>query len=143
MAFPPFQAENTHPDTGEFKPVMSLRAPLIAVKQCKAGARIGYGGTYTCTRDTRIGIVAVGYADGYPGVVNKPLNVSIHGESAPVIGRVSMDMLTVDISSIDASVGDDVELWGDEIALMEIADAAGTISYDLLCRMGDHVSALL
>ena len=135
----PFQVENTHPDTSEFKPVMSLRAPLIAIKHCKQGARIGYGGTYTCPRDTRIGIVAIGYADGYPGVFNKPLNVSINGGLAPVVGRVSMDMLTIDISSIDASIGDDVELWGDEIALMEIADAARTISYDLLCRVGSHV----
>ena len=135
----PFQVENTHSNTSEFKPAMSLRAPLIAIKKCRQGARIGYGGTYTCARDTRIGVVAIGYADGYPSVFNKPPNVSINGELAPVIGRVSMDMLTIDISSIDASVGDDVELWGDEIALMEIAEAAGTISYDLLCRIGSHV----
>ena len=135
----PFQVENTHPDMSEFKPVMSLRAPLISIKQCKQGSRIGYGGTYTCPQDMRIGVVAIGYADGYPRTFKQGLNVSVNGNFAPIVGRVSMDMLTIDLSSIDASIGDDVELWGDDISITEVSGATNTLTYQLLCGIADHV----
>ena len=135
----PFQVENSHPDTSTLKPVMSLRAPLISIKHCKQGDSIGYGGIYTCPQDMRIGVVAIGYADGYPRSITTPLNVSLQGNLAPIVGRVSMDMLTIDITDLDASIGDDVELWGDDIPISEVATAANTISYELLCGITGHI----
>tara|TARA_R110002049_G_scaffold147342_1_gene310057 strand:- start:23847 stop:24926 length:1080 start_codon:yes stop_codon:yes gene_type:complete len=135
----PFHAEKTQPDTSELKPVMSLRAPLISTKLCKQGDKIGYGSSYTCPREMRVGVVAIGYADGYPRTITKPVNVSLNGNLAPVIGRVSMDMITIDLSHIDANLGDDVELWGDDIPVTEIACAANTISYELLCGVSGRI----
>jgi len=135
----PFQADKTHPDTSELKPVMSLRAPLISIKQCKQGDQIGYGSSYTCPNEMRIGVVAIGYADGYPRTLTSPTNVSINGNHARIVGRVSMDMITIDLSNIDASLGDDVELWGDDIPVAEVASAANTISYELLCGISGRI----
>ena len=135
----PFQADKTHPDTSELKPVMSLRAPLISIKQFKQGDKIGYGSTYTCPREMRVGVVAIGYADGYPRTLTDTVNVSLNGNLAPIIGRVSMDMITIDLSDTDANLGDDVELWGDDISIAEIASSANTISYELLCGISGRV----
>ena len=135
----PFQTDKSQPDTSELKPVMSLRAPLIAINQCKQGDQIGYGSRYTCPNEMRIGVVAIGYADGYPRTLTNPTNVSINGSHAPIVGRVSMDMMTIDLSDIDASLGDDVELWGDDIPVTEVASAANTISYELLCGISGRV----
>jgi alanine racemase len=135
----PFQADKTQPDTSELKPVMSLRAPLISIKQCKQGDKIGYGSTYICPREMRVGVVAIGYADGYPRAIENPVNVSLNGNLAPVIGRVSMDMITIDLNDTDASIGDDVELWGDDISVTDIASAANTISYELLCGISGRI----
>ncbi len=121
------------------QPVMSLRAPLIAVKSCKQGERIGYGGDYCCPHDMVVGIVAAGYADGYPRHLMNMPNCSVHGELAPIVGRVSMDMVTVDMTGIDAQIGDEVELWGNNISVTEIANNAETISYELLCAAGNAV----
>ncbi len=135
----PFQVEKAHPDTSDFKPVMSLRAPLISIKPFTQGDHIGYGSTYTCTQDMRVGIAAIGYADGYPRSLETSINVSIHGQLAPLLGRVSMDMVAVDLTDIKAEIGDDIELWGDDISVSEVASAANTISYDLLCGISGHV----
>jgi alanine racemase len=135
----PFLADKAQPDTSELKPVMSLRAPLISIKQCKQGDKIGYGSTYTCPREMRVGIVAIGYADGYPRAISEPVNVSLNGNLAPVIGRISMDMMTIDLSHTDANLGDDVELWGDDISVADIASAANTISYELLCGISGRI----
>ncbi|MFK8026900.1 MAG: alanine racemase [Gammaproteobacteria bacterium] len=136
----PFQADKTQPDTSELKPVMSLRAPLISIKQCKQGDHIGYGSTYTCAREMRVGVVAIGYADGYPRAITSPVNVSINGNLAPIIGRVSMDMLTIDLSHTEANLGDAVELWGDDISVTDVANAANTISYELLCGISGRIT---
>ncbi|MFK7794845.1 MAG: alanine racemase [Gammaproteobacteria bacterium] len=135
----PFHADKTQPDTSELKPVMSLRAPLISTKQCKQGDKIGYGSTYTCPREMRVGVVAIGYADGYPRSISNTVNVSLNGNLAPVIGRVSMDMITIDLSHTDANIGDDAELWGDDISISDIANAANTISYELLCGISGRI----
>jgi len=135
----PFQADRAHPDTSELKPVMSLRAPLISIKQFKQGDKIGYGSTYICPQEMRVGVVAIGYADGYPRTIEKPVNVSLNGNLAPVIGRISMDMITIDLSHTDANLGDEVELWGDDISVVDIASAANTISYELLCGISGRV----
>ena len=87
----------------------------------------------------RVGVVAIGYADGYPRGIENPVNVSLNGNLAPVIGRVSMDMITIDLNDTDASIGDDVELWGDDISVTDIASAANTISYELLCGISGRI----
>lgn len=120
-------------------PIMSLRAPLISIKKCQKGARIGYGGEYCCRRDMVTGVVAAGYADGYPRHLKRASSVFIHGKRAPVIGRVSMDMITIDLTAVNARVGDEVELWGKNISVTEIARNAETISYELLCAAGNAV----
>lgn len=135
----PFQADKTHPDTSELKPVMSLFAPIITIKQLRKGEHIGYGSQFTCPEDMRVAVVAMGYADGYPRALTSAMNVSIQGNLAPIIGRISMDMMTIDISHLNASVGDDVELWGEDIYVSDIAASANTISYELLCGISGRV----
>jgi len=135
----PFQNEQSHPNVSELKPVMSVRAPVIAIKQVKQGDRIGYGGSYTCPQDMRIGIVAMGYADGYPRSLEKTVPVSVRGCLCDVLGRVSMDMITIDLSDCDCEIGEHIELWGDDVPVADIAEAANTITYELLCRIAAHV----
>ena len=135
----PFQVEHSHPDTSDFKPVMSLRAPLISIKSLQRGDSIGYGSSYTCDQEMRVGVAAIGYADGYPRTLETSVNVSINGHLTPILGRVSMDMVAVDLTNIQAEIGDDIELWGDDIPVSEVANAANTISYDLLCGIAGHV----
>lgn len=135
----PFQVDKSHPDTSELKPVMSFFAPIISIKQFKKGDAIGYGSLYRCQTDMRVAVVAAGYADGYPRTLEIPVNVCINGNHAPVIGRVSMDMITIDVTHIDTSVGEDVELWGEDIPVTDIASSANTISYELLCGISARV----
>lgn len=138
----PFQVDKTHPDTTELKPVMSLHAPIITIKQFKKGDCIGYGSQYTCPEDMRLGVVAIGYADGYPRALTTAMNVSVNGNLAPIIGRISMDMITIDISHLDVTIGDDVELWGEDISVAEVAASANTISYELLCGISGRVNCI-
>jgi alanine racemase len=135
----PFQTDQCHPDITDLKPVMSVHAPIISIKQCKQGEHIGYGGHYTCPHDMRVGVVAIGYADGYPRTLTGEVNVSINGSHAPVVGRVSMDMITIGLDNINAQVGDEVELWGDEISVNDVAYAADTIGYELLCGITGRI----
>ncbi|MGI9227358.1 MAG: alanine racemase [Gammaproteobacteria bacterium] len=123
----------------ELKPVMSFRAPVISIKQCLQGDRIGYGGDYCCPHDMVIAVVAAGYADGYPRHIPGAPMISIHNKSVPIVGRVSMDMITADITGIESQVGDEVELWGNDISVEKIARDADTISYELLCAAGNAV----
>ncbi|PCH60956.1 MAG: alanine racemase [SAR86 cluster bacterium] len=127
-------------DAEALGPAMTLKARLIAIKTLKAGDAIGYGATYTCATDMCVGVVSIGYADGYPRSANSATEVLVHstGESAraKLLGRVSMDMISVDLSNVPhANVGDVVTLWGAGLPVDEVAKSAGTISYDLLCRV--------
>ena len=118
------------------KPVMTLRSRLISVRRRKEGDAIGYGGDYRCREDMLVGVVGVGYGDGYPREFRGAVSVLVRGLRAPVIGRVSMDMLTVDLRGVaDAQVGDEVILWGEGLPVEEVAEAAGTIPYRLLCGL--------
>ena len=118
------------------RPVMTLRSELISVRRRKKGDAIGYGGDYRCPEDMPVGIVGLGYGDGYPREVSPGVSVLIHGLRAPLIGRVSMDMLSVDMRAVaQAQVGDEVILWGQGLPVEEIAQAAGTIPYTLLCGL--------
>ncbi len=128
-------AANT-PVPARLKPVMTLRSRLISVRNRHKGDAIGYGGVYRCPQDMPVGVVGVGYGDGYPREFQTTVSVLVRGQRAPVIGRISMDMLTVDLRAVaGAQVGDEVILWGQGLPVEEIAHAAGTIPYTLLCGL--------
>ena len=135
------------PDRG-LRPAMTLRSRLIAINEVVAGEAIGYGGTCIAAQDARLGIVSIGYGDGYPRKApnGTPVVVRVHREErlvsqrCPLAGRVSMDMLIVDLSHCpEAMVGDEVVLWGEELPADEIARHCGTISYELFCQVTARV----
>jgi alanine racemase len=118
------------------KPVMTVRSALIAVKRVHKGESVGYGGTWTCPEDMPIGVVAIGYGDGYPRHCESGTPVLVNGRRAALIGRPSMDMLIVDLRNVpEAQVGDPVVLWGEGLPVEEVARYAGTIPYELLCSV--------
>lgn len=121
------------------QPVMMLQSRLIAINARKRGEPVGYGGVWVCPRDMRVGVVAIGYGDGYPRHVEQGTPVLVQGKRVPVIGRVSMDLLTVDLSGMEARVGDEVILWGKGLPVDEIAQHAATIAYELLCNVHGRV----
>lgn len=122
------------------EPAMSLSTRLIAVRACEAGERIGYGGSYTCPRAMRVGIAAIGYGDGYPRHAPSGTPVRVAGQTASVVGRVSMDLLAIDLTAAPAAdVGSEVLLWGPELPVEHIAEAAGTIGYELVCGVTRRV----
>ena len=119
---------------------MTLESRLIAVQSLKAGESVGYGHRYAAERDLRIGVVACGYADGYPRVAPNGTPVAVDGVRTRLVGRVSMDMLTVDLTPVpQATVGSVVELWGDRVPVDEVAQSAGTVGYELLCAVAPRV----
>lgn len=118
------------------QPVMSFESRVIAVRTLQPGDASGYGGSFVASRSMRVGLVAVGYADGYPRVAPTGTPVAVAGSVSRLVGRVSMDMLTVDLSGLpDAGIGSHVELWGRQIGVNEVARRAGTIAYELLCNV--------
>lgn len=122
------------------RPVMTLTSRLIAINQVKRGEAIGYGATWTCPEDMAVGIVAMGYGDGYPRHAAPGTPVLVGGQRVPLIGRVSMDSLYVDLRRHPAAaIGDPVILWGEELPVEEVAAAAGTIPYELLCKVTGRV----
>ena len=122
------------------KPAMTLGSEIIGVQQLQAGERIGYGLTYEAAQEMTIGIVACGYADGYPRHAPTGTPVLVAGQRAHTVGRVSMDMICVDISDIpEAYVGTQVTLWGEGLSCDEVAASAGTVSYELLCALAPRV----
>lgn len=121
-------------------PVMRFVSAISAIHYYPGQARIGYGGTWQTSRPSIIGIVAAGYGDGYPRHIAQNTPVWINGQFAPIVGRVSMDMLTVDLTDCpDVKMGDPVELWGQYIPVEKIALSAGTIAYELLCQFSPRV----
>lgn len=133
--------EDASADQFGLKPVMTLRTQLIAVRELRAGECIGYGGTFCADRTMRMGVAACGYADGYPRHASTGTPVLVDGRRTRTLGRVSMDMLCVDLSALpDARVGSSVTLWGAGLPVEEVARAAGTISYELLCAVTARVT---
>jgi alanine racemase len=123
-----------------FRPAMTLETRLIAINRIGAGERIGYNGTWTCPEDMPVGIAAVGYGDGYPRSAVSGTPVLVGGQRVPLVGRVSMDLITLDLRRApQASVGDRVTLWGPALPVETIASHAGTIPYDLTCGMTRRV----
>jgi alanine racemase len=122
------------------RPVMTLTSQIIAVQQLKPGDSVGYGGLFKAERDARIGVVACGYADGYPRHAPSGTPVRVGNTLTGTVGRVSMDMLCVDITTLpDAGVGTPVTLWGEGNPVDDVAMAAGTVGYELLCALAPRV----
>jgi alanine racemase len=122
------------------RPVMTLTTALIAVQHRKMGDPIGYGEDYRCPRDMPIGVAAIGYGDGYPRRLPAGTPVLVNGKRAALAGRVSMDMITIDLrAQPEAKAGDTVVLWGEGLPADEIAALAGTISYELFCQVTPRV----
>ncbi|MDG0998067.1 MAG: alanine racemase [Gammaproteobacteria bacterium] len=127
------------------RPVMTLRSRLIAINELKAGDAIGYGVTYICEKEMRVGVVSIGYGDGYPRSASTGTPVVLEARDrlfrTSLIGRVSMDMITIDLTDIDsAAVEDSVILWGDALPAEEVAAHAGTIAYELFCQVTERVN---
>jgi alanine racemase len=121
-------------------PVMTLGSEIIAVQQIGVGDTVGYGRTFAATRPMRIGIIACGYADGYPRHAPGGTPVLVAGRRTMTVGRVSMDMLCVDLSGMpDAGIGAPVTLWGEGLPADEVAAACGTVSYELFCALAPRV----
>jgi alanine racemase len=122
------------------KPVMTLETRVIALKDVARGERVGYGGTWTAPCASRIAVAAIGYGDGYPRSASNGTPVAVNGHPAALAGRPSMDMLTLDVTGLpNVVVGDRVELWGAQVPIERVAAAAGTIAYELTCRVGRRV----
>ena len=131
---------DTKEEDATLHPVMTLKSSIIAIKELNTGDKIGYGGTYTCPEDMRVAVVSIGYGDGYPRHAQSGTPVLLNGKRIPLVGRVSMDMITVDLrTQPDAQVGDPVVLWGQGLSVEVIAEHAGTIGYELLCGVTQRV----
>jgi alanine racemase len=124
----------------ELRPVMTLRSQIIAVQKLAAGDCVGYACTFEALKPMRIGIVAVGYGDGYPRHAPSGTPILVDGQRVQTVGRVSMDTMCVDLSALpEAGVGTRVTLWGEGMPVEEVATAAGTVSYELLTRVTKRV----
>lgn len=122
------------------EPAMTLSARLLAIQDVTAGDSVGYGATWRAENDGRIGIVSIGYGDGYPWKHEGVGTVSVRGREVSLAGRISMDMLGVDLTGLpDARVGDEVVLWGPELPVEQVAHAVGTSPYELVCRVSRRV----
>ena len=125
------------------KTVMTLTSQVIHIHTIKAGEKVGYGGDWTAEKDGRIAVVAIGYGDGYPRQAPSGTPVMINGHRCGLAGRVSMDMITVDISAHDdIQIGDAVELWGEQIDVDDIAARCNTIAYELFCQLTPRVKRI-
>jgi alanine racemase len=126
--------------TLQLQPAMHLHSRLISTQSIAAGAAVGYGAQYVAPQAQRIGVVACGYADGYPRHAPSGTPVSVAGVRVPTVGRVSMDMLCVDLSAVpQADAGTGVELWGAQVPIDEVAAAAKTVGYELMCALAARV----
>lgn len=126
------------------KAVLSLRSALISTHSVAKGETVGYGGDWRAERDSRIGVVAVGYGDGYPRHAPSGTPVWVAGQECPLVGRVSMDMITVDLTDHpSAQIGSEVELWGEQLSVDRIAALCHSISYELLCKITPRVKRIV
>lgn len=129
----PFADQTVH--ELDLQPVMTFSAEIIALNHIQAGEHVGYGSTFTAEKDMDLAIVSIGYGDGYPRAFPQPNYVSIDGQLTRIIGRVAMDMIAIDITGLNTAIGTPVELWGKNRLVDEVAEANGTIGYELLCRL--------
>jgi alanine racemase len=138
----------TPASTFGLKPAMEFTSEIIAVQTLQKGDSVGYGNRFTASKTTRIGIVACGYADGYPrhagqysvGDDQRDTPIAVHGKLTRTVGRVSMDMLFADLTDIpEANIGSPVELWGSQVSVDAVAETSGTVGYELLCALASRV----
>lgn len=128
----------------EIYPAMTLRSSILAVRTIAAGEGVGYGQTWVASKPSKIATVGIGYADGYPRHCKNKTPVMVRGKRAFLAGRVSMDMITIDVTHIDnVSVGDEVELWGQNVPIQEVAACADTIDYELMTRVSQRVPRIV
>ncbi|NSL56825.1 alanine racemase [Uliginosibacterium aquaticum] len=125
------------------RPVMSLASRIIGVQSLQPGESVGYGSLFRAERPTRVGVVACGYADGYPRHAPSGTPILVNGQRSRTLGRVSMDMLACELTDLAADVGSSVTLWGEGLAADEVASAAGTVSYELFCALAPRVPVVL
>lgn len=139
----PMVRDNTK-NNHDIVPVMTLQASLIAMRKIAAGESVGYGANWRSEKKTTIGVIAIGYGDGYPRHAANGTPVLINGRRVPLVGRVSMDMITVDLGQAPKdSVGDVATLWGESLSVAEVAAHATTIPYELLCNISKRVNSRL
>ncbi|WP_414154571.1 alanine racemase [Pseudomonas sp. BNK-43-a] len=130
----PFEVEQAA--AARLQPVMTLQSRIISVRELPTGESVGYGAKFTSPRPTRVGVVAMGYADGYPRHAPTGTPVVVAGKRTQLIGRVSMDMLCVDLTEVpEAGIGSPVELWGKQVLASDVAQQAGTIPYQIFCNL--------
>ncbi len=122
----------------DLKPVMTFTAEVIALNDIQAGEHVGYGSTFTAEKDMTLAIVSIGYGDGYPRAFPKQNYVAINGQQVRLVGRVAMDMIAIDATGLNLELGTEVELWGKTRLVDDVAEANGTIGYELLCRMSSR-----
>jgi alanine racemase len=128
--------DQSQPVADRLQPVMTLESKVICVRELPAGEPVGYGGAFVTDRPMRIGVVAMGYADGYPRQAPTGTPVMIDGHRSQLLGRVSMDMLCVDLTNVQgAGLGSRVELWGKNVLASDVASSAGTIPYQIFCNL--------
>ena len=128
--------EQAQEQAARLRPVMTLESKVISVRELPAGEPVGYGARFVSERPTRVGVVAMGYADGYPRHAPTGTPVVVDGQLTRLIGRVSMDMLTVDLTDLpQAGLGSRVELWGKQVLASDVAMAAGSIPYQIFCNL--------
>ncbi|WP_421504437.1 catabolic alanine racemase DadX [Erwinia rhapontici] len=126
------------------QPVMTLTSEVIGIQQLTAGSAVGYGGQYRASGEQRIGVVACGYADGYPRHAPTGTPILVDGVMTQTVGRVSMDMITVDLTPCpQAGIGSQVELWGNNVKIDDVAAAAGTVGYELMCALAPRVPVIV
>lgn len=134
---------NWRDQVSELQPVMTLTSSIISTRDLPAGEAVGYGANWVAERNSRIGIVGVGYGDGYPRSLPNGTPVLVGGQRVPLVGRVSMDTIAVDLTPCEgAALGAQVTLWGQGLPVDEIAELAGTIPYELLCNLSPRVPRL-
>ncbi|RYG72217.1 alanine racemase [bacterium] len=137
----PYHEENKVVD---LKPVMTWKARLTGIKKIPRGQSVSYGGTWTANRESYIAIIPVGYADGYMRSLSNQGQVLLNGELCPVIGRVTMDQIIIDVTDqkVMPQLGDEVTIWGQDLPIEEVADLAGTIPWELMCAVSARVPRL-
>lgn len=128
--------DKQNPVSSQLQAAMTMESAVISLKDFKAGDGIGYGAQFQCSHATKIAVVAMGYGDGYPRVATQGTPVLINGQRCPLVGRVSMDMLTVDVTDLDeVNCGDKAIFWGESLSVSEVAEHCGTNAYEMVTRL--------
>ena len=122
----------------DLQPVMRFTAEVIALNTIQAGESVGYGSLFTAQDRMQLAIVSIGYGDGYPRAFQQTNYVAINGQLTPIVGRVAMDMIAIDVTGLNVSLGQEVELWGKTRLVDDVATANGTLGYELLCRLSNR-----